>query len=295
MSLARRVLVPERLDHLPPDCPSAIASRRDLRRINRLSAQSAIAARALRRHLSRPPRRLLELGAGDGSGALQLARRLAGVWPGVTMVLLDRQDVVTPAIRRGFAAVGWRAEPVVTDVFAWLGRDHLRRLCLKSAAGIPDCEGKEAGVPSACKGQGHAASLPSPWKGEGQGGGLRCRHSVRHHPAPKASPDAPFDAVLANLFLHHFDARLPELLAGIARLAPLFIATEPRRDAFTLAGSRLVGLIGANAVTRHDAPVSVRAGFAGQELTALWPEHGWQTEERRAGLFTHLFVARRDA
>lgn len=101
--------------------------------------------------------------------------------------------------------------------------------------------------------------------------------------------------MLANLFLHHFDARLPELMTGAARLAPLFVATEPRRDAVTLAAGRLVGLIGANAVTRHDAPASVRAGFAGRELTALWPEHGWQTEERRAGLFTHLFVARRDA
>ena len=86
MSLARRVLVPERLDHLPPGCPSAIASRRDLRRINRFSAQSAIAARAFRRYLSRPPQRLLELGAGDGSGSLELARRLAGFWPSVTMV-----------------------------------------------------------------------------------------------------------------------------------------------------------------------------------------------------------------
>jgi hypothetical protein len=284
MSLARRVLVLERLDHLPPGCPSAIASRRDLRRINRLSAQSAIASGALRRRLRGSPRRILELGAGDGSSALLLARRLAGVWPGVTMVLLDRQDVVTPAIRRGFAAVGWRAEPVVADVFDWLARDaftcdHLRHFYLKSAAGVP----------SPCRGEVEEAADSE------TGGGLRCSDSVRHHPARKASPGAPFDAVLANLFLHHFDARLAELLAGAARLAPLFVATEPRRDAFTLAGSRLVGLIGANAVTRHDAPASVRAGFAGQELTALWPDQSWQTEERRAGLFTHLFVARRDA
>lgn len=231
MSLAHRVLVPERLDHLAPDDPGAIASRRDLRRINRISAHTAIAARALCRHVASPPRRILELGAGDGSAALQLARRLAARWPAVTVVLLDRHDAVAPAIRRGFEDVGWRAEPVVADVFDWL--------------------------------RGHAG--------------------------------ATFDVVITNLFLHHFDGRLPELLAGAARSAPLFVATEPRRDAFSLAGSRLVGLIGANAVTRHDAPASVRAGFAGRELTALWPCPGWQTEERRAGPFTHLFVARRDA
>lgn len=111
------------------------------------------------------------------------------------------------------------------------------------------------------------------------------------------------DAVLANLFLHHFEADLPRLLARAAPLAPLFVATEPRRDRVSLAGSRLLGLLGANAVTRHDAPASVRAGFAGDELTRLWPggksggegPGGWACEERRAGPFTHLFVARRTA
>jgi hypothetical protein len=52
-------------------------------------------------------------------------------------------------------------------------------------------------------------------------------------------------------------------------------------------------LIGCNAVTRHDAAASVRAGFAGRELSALWPARpGWRLREGRAGLFSHLFVAR---
>ena len=39
-----------------------------------------------------------------------------------------------------------------------------------------------------------------------------------------------------------------------------------------------------------------RAGFAGRELSALWPdEAGWQLDERPAAPFSHLFVARRDA
>jgi hypothetical protein len=52
-----------------------------------------------------------------------------------------------------------------------------------------------------------------------------------------------------------------------------------------------VWVLGCNAVTRHDAVVSVRAGFAGKELSAAWPPGAWQLEERVAWPFTHLFVA----
>jgi len=56
-----------------------------------------------------------------------------------------------------------------------------------------------------------------------------------------------------------------------------------------------MGLMGCNAVTRHDARVSVRAGFRDDELSRLWPSGGWTLEERGAPPFSHLFVARRDA
>jgi hypothetical protein len=100
--------------------------------------------------------------------------------------------------------------------------------------------------------------------------------------------------VVANLFLHHFAAdRLEVLLRGIARRSSFFVAVEPRRSWLAMAFSRLVGVIGCNEVTRHDAPVSVRAGFAGCELTQLWPQDGiWRTRENRAGPFGHVFVAR---
>jgi hypothetical protein len=60
-----------------------------------------------------------------------------------------------------------------------------------------------------------------------------------------------------------------------------------------LLASRLVGLVGANAVTRADAVLSVRAGFRGKELSALWPASGaeWLLEESAAGPFCHRFVA----
>ena len=105
----------------------------------------------------------------------------------------------------------------------------------------------------------------------------------------------PAEVVIANLFLHHFeDAPLAGLLHLISRRAKLFIALEPRRACWPLFCSRLLWTMGCNDVTRHDAAVSVRAGFAGKELSALWP-HGknWRLTERRAGLFGHLFITRR--
>lgn len=105
-----------------------------------------------------------------------------------------------------------------------------------------------------------------------------------------------WDVVLVNLFLHHFDdAGLAELLAAAAERCDAFIACEPRRSPVALAGSRLLPALGVSADTRHDAVVSVRAGFLDQELSRLWPASGssWKLMERRAGLFSHLFIATR--
>jgi hypothetical protein len=107
--------------------------------------------------------------------------------------------------------------------------------------------------------------------------------------------DAEYDVIVANLFLHHFETTaLGELLTLAARRTRVFVACEPRRARIPLAGSRMLGLIGCNDVTRHDAHVSVRAGFADSELSASWPSSvEWKLEERRAGVFSHLFVAAR--
>ncbi len=103
------------------------------------------------------------------------------------------------------------------------------------------------------------------------------------------------DAAFVNLFLHHFDdARLEQLLGDLAARCRIFVACEPRRSAFALFASHCVGLIGCNGVTRHDAVISVRAGFNGAELSCLWPQPTqWSISEHAAGLFSHLFVARR--
>lgn len=101
--------------------------------------------------------------------------------------------------------------------------------------------------------------------------------------------------IVANLFLHHFaQDQLAALLTAIERRCDYFIALEPRRSGVALFFSKMVGVIGCNAVTRHDAPVSVRAGFKDQELSRLWPNpHSWNLSEGAAQLFGHLFVARR--
>ena len=110
-----------------------------------------------------------------------------------------------------------------------------------------------------------------------------------------AWPQTENDIVIANLFLHHFEnAQLAELLRNISRRTQLFIAVEPRRANWPLFCSQWLWAVGCNSITCHDAAVSVHAGFTGHELSALWPEKsGWQLAERSAGLFSHLFIARK--
>lgn len=106
----------------------------------------------------------------------------------------------------------------------------------------------------------------------------------------------PQTALMANLFLHHFsDAFLRELFLEASRKADWFFACEPRRSRLSLAAIRLLPLLGCNAVTRHDAAASIRAGFLGRELSALWPplECEWKLGERECGFGSHCFMASR--
>jgi hypothetical protein len=230
MSMPRR-LETELLDVLPADDPVAKASRRDLRRVNRLMLSAPLVARRLR-SLNReeaPPRRLLDLGAGDGTWMLALARHLSRDWPGVEVTLADRQDLLADTTREGFARLGWKATPATADVFAYL-----------------------------------------------------------------ESRPQPHDIVVTNLFLHHFAANdMSRLLALVAGTTRLFIAVEPRRTRFPLIMSHLLWAIGCNRVTRHDAVASVRAGFAGEDISRSWPPgQDWQLIEEAAWPFSHCFIAR---
>jgi len=102
-------------------------------------------------------------------------------------------------------------------------------------------------------------------------------------------------AVVSNLFLHQFQKeQLAELLRLAANAARVVIALEPRRSWLPKFCGRLLWVIGCGPVTRHDANISIRAGFSGGELSALWPDKkNWELDERPVGLFSHRFVARR--
>lgn len=228
-----RRVVAELLDELPPDDPRALRSRRDLRLVNRIMGHAGVLMHALDAVATRSPMRLVELGAGDGTLLLRLARHRAHRWPKAIVTVLDAQPTVTPATLTALRAIGWTVEVIAADVLEWL----------------------------------------------------------EHPPADRDG------VVLANLFVHHFEGeRLARLLAGIAAQAGAFVCCEPRRARLALLGSHLLWAIGCNDVTRHDAVVSVHAGFRERELTAAWLSAagaGWHVDETPAGAFSHLFVARR--
>lgn len=115
--------MPEILDGLPNHNPSAIRSRRDLRRVNLAMRSRSIVARALRSsHLFQRESsklRILEIGAGDGHLMLRVAQTLQARWRDVEMTLLDQIDLVEASTAARYAALGWHVSPVVGDVLAW--------------------------------------------------------------------------------------------------------------------------------------------------------------------------------
>jgi 2-polyprenyl-3-methyl-5-hydroxy-6-metoxy-1,4-benzoquinol methylase len=245
MTMARTVL-PEMLDDLGVQDPMAQGSRKDLQRLHWIMGTRTILSDALRkmslRHPSSPsspPLQVLEIGAGDGSLMLGVARSLQGAWPAVSLTLLDRHNLLESSNERRYANAGWRVTAQVGDVLDWAKDEPV--------AGLP----------------------------------------------PRT---ARWDLIVSNLFLHHFDG--PELslvLDAVAARTNHFIACEPHRTWLALAGSHLVGAVGANAVTRQDAVLSVRAGFRCKELSSLWPGKAdeWALVEYPAGLFSHCFCAAR--
>jgi hypothetical protein len=127
LSLPRRVQ-PELLDNLAADDPRAQRSRDDLRRVQRAMAALSVLKRALDSATSEsPPHTILELGAGDGSLLLRLAQQRAARWPGVSVTLLDRLDLIALRTLDSLRNLGWTPSVVAMDVFDWLARPHATR------------------------------------------------------------------------------------------------------------------------------------------------------------------------
>jgi hypothetical protein len=224
-----RVIERELLDDLPPDDPRAIHARGDLRKVNAWMGHAGIMAGILSNAFEhRPPRSIVELGAGDGTFLLRLARRLGPAWKPSRVVLVDQQRLIDARTTAGFEALGWKVRAVPIDVFDWM-----------------EAEGEST------------------------------------------------ELILANLFLHHFtDDDLRRLFARVAQQTEFFLACEPKRSPLALRATSLLWLIGCNDLTRHDARLSVRAGFSDSELSRVWPaDSGWQLQEREAGWVTHCFAA----
>ena len=114
-----RSVQPEILDELPPDDPRAIHSRRDLRKINTLMRHAPFIARAMRAS-PQMPKIVVELGAGDGSLLLNVARRLGPPASRVRAFLIDRRPSVSEDTCGEFRRLGWDVEWCAADVFDWL-------------------------------------------------------------------------------------------------------------------------------------------------------------------------------
>lgn len=122
-----RVVEPEVLDDLDERDPLAIRSRRDLQRVHRVMGTRSMVVRALRSvcsgHHRLEPLHVLELGAGDGSLMLGVARELGSEWAAVQLTLLDRQNLVTPSTLAAYQVAGWSAHGCVADALAWANGD----------------------------------------------------------------------------------------------------------------------------------------------------------------------------
>lgn len=105
---------------LAGDDPGAARLRLDLRRLHRALGTATILRRAIDRlGLGATPRRVLDLGAGDGTLLLRVARAMPPAWRGVEVTLLDREDLVTAATRKAFARLGWTLRTETADIFDW--------------------------------------------------------------------------------------------------------------------------------------------------------------------------------
>jgi SAM-dependent methyltransferase len=187
-----------------------------------------------RLQLKKPPARIVELGAGDGTLLLRLAKTVHPQSSSTQLVLLDRQQLVSAETIDQYRRVGWNVEVQCDDALRWAA----------------------------------------------------------------VSPSVTYDLCITTLFLHHFrDPELALLLGGVAARSDAFIAIEPYRGTLATVGSRLIGVLGAGAVTREDAVKSVEAGFVRGDITAAWAQDAdsWWTQEFRAFPFSHCFLAARQA
>ena len=103
--------------------------------------------------------------------------------------------------------------------------------------------------------------------------------------------------VIVNLLLHQFaDAELSRFGATVRPHARVILANETARGPLRVWLARAAFLLGLNFVSRHDAVVSVRAGFRGGELPALLgldPADGWEISVHTTAFGAYRLAAQR--
>lgn len=186
-----RSLTPELLDALPHSHADAIASRRDLVRVNQAMKNTGWLLQQMQRaHQDLNINRWIELGAGDGTLGSQFARKVENKPCRVTG--LD----FAPRPHQWPSAWDWYQG----DLWQW---DQWSKV----------------------------------------------------------------EGLVACLVLHHFSLhQLAELGKRIQQACRYFIAVEPVRKKVHVWQANLLTFWGMNRVTRHDASVSVKAGFQNDEL-----------------------------
>ena len=115
-----RALQPEILDRPDVTDPRAVHSRRDLQKVNTLMGHARFLTQALRGSLAGSL--LVELGSGDGTLLLKVARRLGKQPKSVRAVFVDRRPSVSAETKMAFRTAGWEVEVAEADVFDWLNR-----------------------------------------------------------------------------------------------------------------------------------------------------------------------------
>jgi SAM-dependent methyltransferase len=118
---------PEELDGLAADDPRGRRSRRDLRRVHVAMRSISNLQRAVAvLRLAVQPRRILELGAGDGTLLLRFARAQRPRWHDVELTLLDRVDVVSEQTHAGYRELGWQVNFLRADALEWAASRQTR-------------------------------------------------------------------------------------------------------------------------------------------------------------------------
>lgn len=122
--IAIRVVRPEILDHLPAADPRAIASRKDLCRLNRwLNNHRFIKQAIVTAFPADLPHSIVEIGSGDGRFASQMLTYLDEAEPIADtrdLYLVDRQTTTSKEMVGNFEEMGWNAHSVQADIFDWL-------------------------------------------------------------------------------------------------------------------------------------------------------------------------------